>query len=163
MSRIMIVLSAVAVACIVASGFGGTASADCWPKEFATGERGTQSVAWITVAPSSSSTWGSADASGTSGCGEAETVRTWRARQFVTVTHERLRQDVARGDGEHLRALATLLGCAPTVHAHLGRRLQSAAGWLLTAEAESPQDLLAGIRGVIAGHPRLAAGCAVES
>lgn len=63
--------------------------------------------------------------------GAHERARERQALRFVLVNHRRLLADIARGDGEHLRVAARLLGVDRQAYPGFARALQGRAGELL--------------------------------
>ena len=116
-------------------------------------------VLFTTSAVSSSSTYGFAQSSGTSGCGGKGRAALEAQAEFVAVAHEHLSEDIARGGGEHLNALAALMDCAPAVRPLLSARLQERLGGTLPGSTAQAEALLGSIRGEVAADAQLRAGC----
>jgi len=79
--------------------------------------------------------------------------------QFVEVNAIVLIEQMARGDGDHLRALATLMGCDQRTYPGLAKMAQARFEWLIPHETLTPVDLRDRLRGEITRHPELAEGC----
>ena len=71
---------------------------------------------YTTFAPTSSTTWGFAHSSQTSGCGSATSLLEQRQARFVAVAYDNLAQEMAQGGGHYLRALSHLMGCVTLVY-----------------------------------------------
>ena len=116
----------------------------------------------------SSTTFSFAEASGTSGCDEKSAAIVEQLNLVANVP-ARLADDLARGDGEHLTALAALMGCPAAARPALGARLQvRLGGWVPGAQAHDAQAqgreaiaLLTAIHGQVGADPALAAACPV--
>lgn len=94
---------------------------------------------------------------GTSGC--TNDGKVWAERKtevFVATTFDNLAGDMARGHGEHLTALATLLG-VPTDHQQMFFTLvQERYRELLERGETSPSALIKALDEAVATHPVLA-------
>ena len=116
-------------------------------------------VLFTTSAVSSSSTYGFAQSSGTSGCGSKGRAALEAQAEFVAVAHEHLSEDIAQGGGEHLTALAALMECAPAVRPRLNGLLQERLGGTLPGSMEQAEALLGSIRGEVSADAQLRMGC----
>ena len=116
-------------------------------------------VLFTTSAVSSSSTYGFAQSSGTSGCGSKGQAALDAQAEFVATAHEQLSEDIAQGGGEHLTALAALMDCAPAVRPHLNAWLQERLGGTLPGSLEQAEALLWAIRGEVAADTELRVCC----
>ena len=94
---------------------------------------------------------------GTSGCtNDGKVWAQHKTEFFVATTFENLAGDMARGQGEHLTALATLLG-VPTDRQEAFRTLVQERYHELIGRGEtSPSALIKALDEAIAGHPVLA-------
>lgn len=95
--------------------------------------------------------------SGTSGCtndgkimGDSKTV------MFAELNFENLSQEMARGQGEHLASLATLMGIPADQHGAFFAMTQERYTSLVEAGETSPVAMVKAINEAIAGHPVLA-------
>ena len=148
---------------LVLAALPALAQADCFPERIVKqgwqNASGNSVAAYTTIAPSSSSTWGSAQASGTSGCKKnSRASRDAELEQFVAATQPALAQAMAQGHGDHLHALAALLGCpreAFPAFAAFGQR--EAASF--AAPALAAPDLRLHLEQALRADPVLAAAC----
>ena len=94
---------------------------------------------------------------GTSGCtNDGKVWAEHKTELFVAATFENLAGDMARGEGEHLAALATLLG-VPTEHQHMFFTLVQERYHDLIGRGEtSSSALIKALDEAMAGHPVLA-------
>ena len=94
---------------------------------------------------------------GTSGCtNDGKVWAEHKTELFVAAMFDNLAEDMARGQGEHLSALATLLG-VPTEHREIFFTLVQERYRELTGRGEtSPSALIKSLDEVMAGHPVLA-------
>lgn len=95
--------------------------------------------------------------SGTSGCtndgkimGDSKTI------MFAELNFENLSQEMARGQGEHLASLATLMGIPADQHGAFFAMTQERYTSLVEAGETSPVAMVKAINEAIAGHPVLA-------
>ena len=95
--------------------------------------------------------------SGTSGCtndgkimGDSKTI------MFAELNFENLSQEMARGQGEHLASLATLMGIPTDQHGVFFAMTQERYTSLVKAGEASPVAMVKAINEAIAGHPVLA-------
>lgn len=79
-------------------------------------------VAVTTNGTSGNNTFGMT--SGTNGCTTNETIRYRGTKKMVDANMERMVEDVARGGGETLEAVAVLFGIAPEDRAHFYETMQ---------------------------------------
>lgn len=131
---------------------------DCGAGKFTT-NRGAAETANLVFSMATFVGFTSVSASGTSdttcrpGYAQADPVRT-----FVAVNYDSLSRDMARGSGEYLNALATLLGCPTRVYGRFGE-VSRARFAELTGSPAKAEVLLYYLRGELARHPTLAAAC----
>lgn len=115
-------------------------------------------LAYTTNQTSGSQTFGMT--SGTSGCNADSTVKVEREQEvFVAVNLENISQEMAQGNGEHLRALATLMGCSTNVYSDFAGLTQQKYGSLFPAADTSTLDLLSGLKREMAANPTLSGAC----
>lgn len=95
--------------------------------------------------------------SGTSGCtndgkimGDSKTI------MFAELNFENLSQEMARGRGEHLASLATLMGIPTDQHDAFFAMTQERYTSLVQAGETSPVAMVKAINEAIVGHPVLA-------
>jgi hypothetical protein len=94
---------------------------------------------------------------GTSGC--TNDGKVWAEHEtefFVAATFENLAGDMARGQGEHLTALAILLGVPTDRQQTFFALAQERYSELLGRGEPSPNALIKALDEVVAGHPFLA-------
>lgn len=90
---------------------------------------------------------------GTSGC--TNDGKVWAENKtefFVAATFENLAGDMARGQGEHLTALATLLGVPPDQQKMFSTLVQERYRELIGRGETSPSALIKALDEVMAGH-----------
>lgn len=90
---------------------------------------------------------------GTSGC--TNDGKVWAENKtefFVAATFENLAGDMARGQGEHLTALATLLGVPPDQQEMFSTLVQERYRELIGRGETSPSALIKALDEVMAGH-----------
>lgn len=75
---------------------------------------------------------------------------------FAKLSFEELSEDMARGGGEHLAALATLMGVPEDKQPEFFALSQERYQALVEAGEPTPRALLAALHEVLAGHPMLA-------
>ncbi len=95
--------------------------------------------------------------SGTSGCTNDGTVMAeHKARIFANVNFDNLSQEMAQGHGEHLAALATLLGVPKAQHEEFFAMTQRKYTSLVASGEESPAAMLEALHAAMNQHPVLA-------
>ena len=96
---------------------------------------------------------------GLSGCtNDGAVMAEHKAEMFVASTFESLSEDMARGQGEHLASLATLMG-VPAEHQPAFFSLAQDRYRTLTERGEvSPLAVIKAIQEAVVGHPLLAGG-----
>jgi hypothetical protein len=77
-----------------------------------------------------------------------------KTRAFAAANLERLREDMARGGGEHLASLAHLLGVSPNHREDFFVLTREKYSVLFTSEPTMPEDLLARLDTELGAHPR---------
>jgi len=94
---------------------------------------------------------------GLSGCtNDGAVMAEHKAEMFVASTFESLSEDMARGQGEHLASLATLMG-VPAEHQPAFFSLAQDRYRTLTERGEvSPLAVIKAIQEAVVGHPLLA-------
>lgn len=95
--------------------------------------------------------------SGTSGCtNDGQIMAEHKARVFASVNMENLSQEMAQGYGEHLAALATLLGVPKEQHEEFFAMTQRKYTALIASGEESPDAMLEALQAAMDRHPVLA-------
>ncbi len=74
---------------------------------------------------------------------------------FATSNYGTVKRDIARGQGEHLASLATLLGVPPARWNEFGLFAQARYA-TLEAPATTPEEILVSLRNILKEHPDLA-------
>jgi len=73
---------------------------------------------------------------------------------FATYNYDSVKRDIARGEGEHLASLATLLGVATSRNQEFG--LLAQARYLeVESPKTSPEEILTSMRAIVRDHPEL--------
>jgi len=95
--------------------------------------------------------------SGTSGCtNNGMVVQEERTTMFAQLNFENLSQDMAQGHGEHLAALATLMGVPPDRQHDFFSMAQAKYVDLIDHGETTPRAMLTALQSAMAGHPVLA-------
>jgi Protein of unknown function (DUF3015) len=95
---------------------------------------------------------------GSSGCTADGTVRSnWKTAMFIDGNKERLARDMSRGSGESLDSLAQLLGVSESHKGHFFRVAKANFERIYAADRVSAQDIMNGLRAVLAADQTLAA------
>lgn len=74
---------------------------------------------------------------------------------FATSNYETVKRDIARGQGEHLASLATLLGVSPVRFNEFGVFAQ-ARYTAVESPITTPEEILASLTNIVEEHPDLA-------
>ena len=94
---------------------------------------------------------------GLSGCTNDGTVMAeHKTEVFVASTFENLSQDMARGQGEHLASLATMMGVAVEQQPAFFSLVQDRYRTLMERDENSPLAVIKAIQEAADGHPMLA-------
>lgn len=94
---------------------------------------------------------------GTSGCtNDGVIMGEMRAHAFTEATVANLSQDIARGGGEHLASLATLLGISPDEQSAFFERAQKRYAYLMETGETSTAALIAALHDASGTEPVLA-------
>jgi hypothetical protein len=94
---------------------------------------------------------------GTSGCtNDGKVWAEHKTEFFVATTFENLAEDMARGQGKHLTALAVLLGVPSDQQQMFNALVQERYRELVGSGVTSPSALIKALDGAMAGHPTLA-------
>lgn len=73
---------------------------------------------------------------------------------FTTSNYETVKRDIARGQGEHLASLATLLGVSPAHVNEFGLFAQARYA-ALESPSTTPQEILVSLTDILDDHPEL--------
>lgn len=98
--------------------------------------------------------------SGTSGCAKHSIVQ--NEKKAIHYTESNLGQlmiEVANGDGEHLRGLASVMGCSEESFADFSKATQGHYADIFPDSNVSAKDVLRQVRQVINAGPSLASQC----
>jgi len=94
--------------------------------------------------------------SGTAGCNPEDTVfREMLQKTFVVVNYDVLTQEMAMGQGQHLMALSTLLGCDNQVRLQFAHMTQTRFERL----SKDSETMLGQVKKEVLADPKLAASC----
>lgn len=94
---------------------------------------------------------------GTLGCSSDGTVSSnWKTAMFIDGNKERLARDMSRGSGETLDSLAQLIGMKEEHKAHFFHVAQENFDRIYAADMVSAQDIMNGLRAVLASDETLA-------
>lgn len=95
--------------------------------------------------------------SGTSGCTQDGTVKSnWKLSSFVEDNKSKLARDLSRGSGETLEAVVQLIGVSEQDKAAFVQSTRDNMARIFPSAESSTQDILAGLRQVLAADDRLA-------
>jgi len=95
---------------------------------------------------------------GTLGCSSSGLVKKELDRQlFVTVNKDPLLQDMARGEGEFVNSMASLMGCPVMFYPAFGQMTQEHFENLTSQGTAHPADFVVNLREEIYSTPELAA------
>ena len=98
--------------------------------------------------------------SGTSGCdADAVVLQDKEQEVFVSANLDNLSQDMATGNGQYLRSMATLMGCGEGAFAEFASLTQDKYEVLLPSADIAPVTFLSGLKHEMAAHPTLATSC----
>jgi hypothetical protein len=98
--------------------------------------------------------------SGTLGCAKHDLVKKKdEAAAFYAVeNYDSLRQEMAEGSGENLRAFASLMGCEGSAYQGFARLVQSRFS-AIAADSDTRLNLVLNVRSELEDSPELAASC----
>jgi hypothetical protein len=71
----------------------------------------------------------------------------YKALAFTTMNFESVKQDLARGEGEHLASLATLMGVSASEQPRFFAFAQRQASTLVASEKTRPEEVLTALQG----------------
>lgn len=91
--------------------------------------------------------------SSTSPRGEEKDSQAHKIKAFAAVNIDRLKEDMARGNGEHLAAFSHLLGITETHQAEFFALTKQKYPILFSSEPTTPEDLLAKLNTELNDHP----------
>lgn len=95
--------------------------------------------------------------SGTSGCSQDGVVKsTWKTAMFIDGNKERLAQDMSKGGGETLDALAKLIGVKDADRLAFYRSAKENFSTIFVSENVTAEQVAAGLRQVLAADSNLA-------
>ncbi len=95
--------------------------------------------------------------SGTSGCTNDGTIlASEKLNVFTAINFEDISQDMARGQGEHLASLATLMEIPPDQHELFFAMAQAKYTVLVSSGETSPKAVVKAIYSAMGSHPVLA-------
>jgi len=95
--------------------------------------------------------------SGTSGCTQDGTVKSnWKLSSFIEDNKSKLARDMSRGSGETLEAVVQLIGVSEQDKAAFVRSTRDNMARIFPSAEASTQDILAGLRDVLASNEKLA-------
>lgn len=94
---------------------------------------------------------------GTSGCtNDGVIMKTERVNMFAAINFDNLSQDMARGEGEHLASLATLMGVPEDQQAEFFTLAQDKYTTLIQSGETTPVAMLKALNDAMETHPVLA-------
>ncbi|WP_447972907.1 DUF3015 family protein [Nitrospira sp. Kam-Ns4a] len=79
----------------------------------------------------------------------------YKVTAFATINFDHLRQEMARGDGEYLTALGTLLGVPAERRGEFFLLTRERYVTLFRTDRTTPEEMLASLRRELARHPEL--------
>lgn len=156
MKKFLLVVIAFASSSAMAAGYK---SAGCGLGSMVIQEEGfMQVLAATTNGTSASQTFGIT--SGTSNCAGAGGVSKAAVKQevYVSSNFDSLSQEMAQGNGEHIAALANVMGCEKSVTPHFGKVLKANYKNMNTT---SPEALLETVKNQVSADATLAKSCSI--
>jgi Protein of unknown function (DUF3015) len=157
------VLVGVAIAAILAGGLGREARAsDCAVGGFVVNKKTgiIEQLLAFTTNGTFFVTYAGAITTGTSGCSNSGIVKQdYEQRVFVTANFDALSQDLARGQGENVNALSSLMGCPTSLTGEVASVAQAHFGELVTGGPDRTMALLVSLKNEMRVHPALSASC----
>jgi len=134
-------------------------SAGCGLGSIVMGKDGSQVLAGTTNGTSGSQTFGIT--SGTSNCVDDGTVQVSMAvPMFVEVNRVSLASDIARGGGETVASLSSILGCKDS--AKLGAALQKNYNSIFPTETVENEAVTESIHNIVDGDSALSQNCSAQ-
>lgn len=112
----------------------------------------------MTAATTNSSTMPFAVTSQTSGCDKDSTIY-MEQLDFVAINFDNLSTEMARGHGQYLDSLASLMGCSESVYSAFSSTTQEQYEILIPSAETDAEGLLTGLRQVLQDDPNMAANC----
>lgn len=98
--------------------------------------------------------------SGTSGCKSDSVILNDKQQEaFVADNLGTLNQEMAQGQGEHVMALASLMGCPTAAHSEFARVSQESYGTVFASADVQADAVLASLKDELGRHPALASSC----
>ena len=98
--------------------------------------------------------------SGTSECTTDGVIKSERAREaFAEANFESLTREMAQGEGEHLRAFASLMGCSDGSFGDFSRLTQRQYAHIVPHDGTTAVELIDAVQRGIAGDPVLSLSC----
>jgi hypothetical protein len=98
--------------------------------------------------------------SGTSGCKADSVILNDKAQEaFVATNLGTLNQEMAQGQGEHVTALASLMGCPTEMSGEFARVSQESYGTVFASADVQAGAVLASLKDEMGRHPALASSC----
>lgn len=98
--------------------------------------------------------------SGTSGCKQDNVVlREKEQEAFVATNLGTLNQEMAQGQGQHVTALASLMGCPTAVYGEFAQMSQDSYGTVFAQSDVKAGTVLASLKDEMGRHPALASSC----
>ncbi len=148
--------------CLATHAFGADSSSGCGPGWYVFKENSMVSSSLRAVTNGilfPTSTLGMTF--GTSNCAAHKLVqRDSESLRFVTLAYHDLQIQTAKGQGEHLGALAQTLGCPWQVQERFNAQLQSGYESVFPADDTAPTAVLDAINARLRADPSLATACA---
>jgi hypothetical protein len=98
--------------------------------------------------------------SGTSGCKSDGVILNEKEQEaFVATNLSALNQEMAQGQGQHVTALASLLGCPAAVRGDFARMSQESYGTVFAQPDAQAGAVLASLKDELGRRPTLASSC----
>lgn len=159
--------SAVLFALVIFSGTAfahsaGYGEAGCGPGSLVFGKKrdGSQLLAATTNNYGFGSSHSSAITFGTSNCGADKLARKKQEREaFASFNYNSLVKEMAAGEGENLKTLASMYGCSQDSHVDFGTVAQENFRTIVKGENTSTKDMLGSLEQQISGHAVLSKTC----
>jgi hypothetical protein len=98
--------------------------------------------------------------SGTSNCAEDGVALKDKEQEFfANANFESLHQEIAQGQGENLKAFATLFGCQGRAVETFSRLAHDSYGSIFPSEKTNSAEMLGNVQGLVKTNPELQTSC----
>ena len=156
----LVILTAALSLFAVPAAFAGTTSGCGWGSQLFKGDTGAASNILATSFNGTSSNNAFGITFGTSGCDPSDAVMNEvEEEEFVAINFENISTDMAKGQGQYVNALASLMGCSAGAQGEFAKVSQEKYGVLFSAPNMDSKAWLAGLKTELAKDSRVAGQC----